>query len=57
LLAVADRFLIVGIIMAAVCLISWVTVPVVRFLRYLSTNPRLERVRPRAWAVTAGSRR
>src|SRR5437879_6073653 len=39
--------------MAAVCLISWVTVPVVRFFRYLSTNPRLHRVRPRAWAVTA----
>ncbi|HEY9510156.1 MAG TPA: M50 family metallopeptidase, partial [Verrucomicrobiae bacterium] len=29
LLAVADRFLIVGIVMAAVCLISWVTVPAV----------------------------
>jgi putative peptide zinc metalloprotease protein len=54
LLTVADRFLIIGIIMAAVCLISWVTVPMVRFVRYLSSSPQLERVRPRAMAVTAG---
>ncbi len=53
LLAVADRFLIIGIVMAAVCLISWVTVPVVRFVRYLASSPRLERVRSRAVAVTA----
>ncbi|HLP78040.1 MAG TPA: biotin/lipoyl-binding protein, partial [Candidatus Paceibacterota bacterium] len=54
LLAVADRFLIVGLVMAAVCLISWVTVPVIRFVKYLSASPRLERVRPRAMAVTGG---
>jgi putative peptide zinc metalloprotease protein len=54
LLVVADRFLIIGIVMAAVCLISWAVVPVVRFAKYLSSNPRLERVRPRAIAVTAG---
>ncbi len=54
LLAVADRFLIVGLVMAAVCLISWVTVPVIRFIQYLSASPRLDRVRMRATAVTAG---
>ncbi|HEX3890432.1 MAG TPA: hypothetical protein VHX90_06225 [Verrucomicrobiae bacterium] len=54
LLIVADRFLIIGIVMAAVCLISWVVVPVVRFVKYLSSNPRLDRVRPRAIAVTSG---
>src|SRR5262249_33929664 len=46
LFAVADRFLIIGIVMAVTCLISWVTVPIVRFTRYLAANPRLERVRP-----------
>jgi putative peptide zinc metalloprotease protein len=55
LLMVADRFLIIGIVMAAVCLISWVTVPIVRFVRYLATDSRLDRVRTRAIAVTAGA--
>lgn len=54
LLAVADRFLIIGIVMAIVCLISWVTVPVVRFVRYLATSPKLDRVRPRAMGVAVG---
>lgn len=54
LFAVADRFLIIGLIMAAVCLISWVTVPVVRFVRYLAASPQLDRVRLRAIAVTGG---
>jgi putative peptide zinc metalloprotease protein len=55
LLAVADRFLLVGILMAAACLISWVTVPAVRLVLYLATNPRLDRVRLRAALVTAGA--
>jgi len=54
LLAVADRFLIIGIVMAAVCLVSWAVVPVVRFAKYLAASPRLDRVRPRAAGVTAG---
>lgn len=54
LFTVADRFLIIGIVMAVVCLISWVTVPVVKFVRYLAANPRLERIRSRAIGVTAG---
>jgi putative peptide zinc metalloprotease protein len=53
LLLVADRFLLIGLIMAAVCAISWVTVPTGRFLYYLATSPRLERVRWRACGVTA----
>jgi putative peptide zinc metalloprotease protein len=55
LLFVADRFLIIGIVMAVVCLISWVTVPVVRFVRYLATNPRLDRHRPRAVLTCSGA--
>jgi putative peptide zinc metalloprotease protein len=54
LLAVADRFLIIGIVMAAICLISWAVVPVVRFIKYLGASPRLDRVRTRAVGVTAG---
>ncbi len=54
LLVVADRFLIIGIIMAAVCLISWVTVPVGKFIYYLAQSPRLDRVRLRAVAVSIG---
>lgn len=54
LLAVADRFLIIGLVMAAFCLISWVTVPILKFVRYLAASPRLDRVRPRALAVSAG---
>ncbi|MGO8765098.1 MAG: biotin/lipoyl-binding protein [Limisphaerales bacterium] len=55
LLAVADRFLIIGIVMAAVCLISWAVVPLVRFVKYLAASPRLDRARPRAIGVTAGA--
>ena len=53
LLVVADRFLIIGMIMALVCLVSWVTVPAFRFIRYLAASPRLQRVRLRAIGVTA----
>ena len=54
LLVVADKFLIIGLLMAAVCLISWVTVPAVKFIRYLASSPRLDRVRPRAIGVSIG---
>ena len=55
LLFVADRFLLAGIIMAVICAVSWVIVPVVRLVTYLSTSPRLSRVRPRAVSVCAGT--
>jgi putative peptide zinc metalloprotease protein len=54
LLLVADRFLILGLIMAAVCAISWVTVPAGKFIHYLATSPKLDRTRPRAVAATLG---
>ena len=54
LLFVADRFLILGILMALVCAVSWVLVPTTRFIIYLASNPRLDRHRPRAIAVSAG---
>jgi putative peptide zinc metalloprotease protein len=54
LLFLADRFLILGIIMTAICLISWVIVPIGKLIRYLGSSTRLERNRPRAIAVCAG---
>ena len=52
LLFVADRFLLAGIIMFAVCIVSWVIVPSSRFIRYLVSSPRLDRARPRAVTVS-----
>jgi putative peptide zinc metalloprotease protein len=54
LLFVADRLLLIGIIMAVVCAISWVCVPVVKYLKYLASDPILDRQRVRAVAITAG---
>ena len=45
---VADRFLILGVIMAIICLITWVILPVFKFAQYILYSPKLERVRPRA---------
>lgn len=53
LLFVADQFLIIGIIMAAVCAIAWVMRPAILFVRYLATSPQLERQRWRAVSVSA----
>src|SRR5581483_3730563 len=55
LLFVADRMLLLGIIMAAVCVVSWIIVPIVGVIRYLASSPRLERNRRRAISVTAGA--
>ena len=52
LLIVADHFFLIGLLMAAVCFISWITVPVWKFLHYLAASPRLDRVRPRAVLVS-----
>ena len=54
LLLVADRFLLLGILMAIVCLISWIVTPTVKFVQYLSSSPVLDRCRPRAVAVSLG---
>jgi putative peptide zinc metalloprotease protein len=54
LLAIADRYLLLGIIMLATCAVAWVATPLVRLVRYLGASPRLDRVRPRAIAVVVG---
>jgi putative peptide zinc metalloprotease protein len=54
LLMVADRFLIIGMLMAVVCLIGWIVMPTFRLVRYLSQSSELDRVRGRAWATSLG---
>jgi putative peptide zinc metalloprotease protein len=54
LLFLADRFLILGLLMALICAISWLIVPAGRFIRYLTSSPNLDRVRPRAVGITLG---
>jgi putative peptide zinc metalloprotease protein len=55
LVFVADRFLLAGIIMAAVCLVAWVLAPAGALIRYLATSPRLERARLRAVLVSVST--
>jgi putative peptide zinc metalloprotease protein len=52
ILFVADKFLLAGLIMAVVCVISWGIVPMIQFFNYLTTSPRLERTRNRAYTVS-----
>jgi len=52
LLIVADHFFLIGVVMATICFISWITVPIGRFVHYLAASPKLERQRPRAVAVS-----
>jgi putative peptide zinc metalloprotease protein len=52
ILFVADRFLLAGMMMAAVCIFSWGVVPAVRFVNYISSSPKLARTRTRAIAVS-----
>ncbi|MCD4824619.1 MAG: hypothetical protein K8S55_08430 [Phycisphaerae bacterium] len=52
LLFIADKFFIVGAILAVVAVIMWVGVPVGKFLRYLATSGELARKRPRAILTT-----
>lgn len=55
LLFIADRFLLLGILMSLACAIAWVATPTIGLIRYLASSPRLERCRPRAVAVVSGA--
>ena len=48
LLFIADRFLILGVLMVVACVISWAIIPVGKLIIYLSSSPKLERTRLRA---------
>ncbi|MCS7090849.1 MAG: biotin/lipoyl-binding protein [Verrucomicrobiota bacterium] len=54
LLFVGKRYLLLGALMAVVCLVGWVIVPMARAVMYLLASPRLERCRGRALGVAAG---
>ncbi len=54
ILFVADKFLLAGLIMAVICVISWGIVPLYRLVVYLASSPRLARTRTRAVAVCVG---
>lgn len=53
-LFVANSFFVLGLIMAAFCVVAWVIVPLGRFIVYLASSPQLQRNRTRAIAVTLG---
>ena len=55
ILFVADKFLLLGLVLAVVCIVAWVFVPIGKFLYYLATSPRLERSRVRAIGVAASA--
>lgn len=52
LLMVADRLLLLGILMVIICVITWILVPIGRFINYLATSPALDRNRLRAIGAT-----
>ncbi len=51
ILFVADRFLLVGLLMAGLCMFTWVVVPAARFANYIAFSPKLAQTRVRAIAV------
>lgn len=53
ILFVSSRFLLAGLVMAAICVLSWVVMPVFKYVHFLLTSPSLERNRLRAIAVSA----
>lgn len=61
ILFIADKFLIAGLIMAVICILSWGVVPIYRFINYLISSPRLMHIRGRAilvsslWAIVLGT--
>lgn len=52
LLYIADVLFIVGALMALAAVVTWVVIPLGKFINYLATNPELQRVRGRATGVT-----
>ena len=54
ILFVADKFLLAGLIMALLCVVSLGIVPALKLIHYLVHSPKLERTRVRAISATAG---
>ena len=53
-LFIADKFLLAGLVMALVCVVSWVLVPLYKLFVYLISSPRLVRTRARAVLISTG---
>lgn len=53
-LFIADKFLLAGLLMALVCVVSWVIVPLYKFIVYLASSPRLARNRLQANVLSIG---
>jgi len=51
---VADKFLLAGMVMALIGVVTWGVVPLFKLLVYLASNPRLAKTRMRAVAVCVG---
>ena len=54
ILFVADKYFGLGLLAAVVTAIGMFVIPLVKGVQYLVAEPRIERVRGRAWAVTGG---
>ncbi|ETR70268.1 MAG: M50 family peptidase [Candidatus Magnetoglobus multicellularis str. Araruama] len=52
ILFVADKFLMLGLIMALIGIVSWGVVPLFKFVSYLISSPKLQKNRVRVLAVT-----
>ncbi|MCC5848606.1 MAG: hypothetical protein JJU29_10960 [Verrucomicrobia bacterium] len=52
ILFVSRRFLLAGIVMATICVVSWIIMPTVKYVHYLFTDPALERNRFRAIGIS-----
>jgi putative peptide zinc metalloprotease protein len=48
----AERFLILGLLMALVCAFTWGVVPAIKFAGYLASSPKLAKTRARAIGVS-----
>lgn len=52
LLAVSNKLLLLAVIMAIFIILSWAVFPLIKFVKYISNNPGLARVRGRAIRVS-----
>lgn len=55
LLFVAGIFPVVGFVLAVAAVITWVAVPIGKFIKYLATSGELSRTRSRAVGITGGT--
>jgi putative peptide zinc metalloprotease protein len=55
ILFVADKFFLVGAVMAAVSVVTWVVVPLGKWFSYMATSPELIRTRSRSVGLTVGT--